>query len=164
MMCINLTIVNRVNIDTGRTNTEYIKESEKLEKVKKIAQDLLEHLREYEDVQSVPIMIALYREEEIASPVPGSYVARTYVQGSDMLIGDWEEVNEENVLFPSNYAKENFPDTNKVLEEFGQKIADYFPNYVGYIGNGFYVDNDLKRLNIHIPIEFNGSSEIVGFT
>lgn len=161
---IALKSVYRFETETGGPYTEDISESDMLEKGKKIAQDLLEHLREYEDVQSVPIMIALYREEEIASPVPGSYVAKTYVQGSDMLIGDWEEVNEENVLFPSNYAKENFPDTNKVLEEFGQKIADYFPNYVGYIGNGFYVDNDLKRLNIHIPIEFNGSSEIVGFT
>lgn len=143
---------------------ESISEELMLEKGKEIAQVILERLRNYEDIQNVPIMIALFREEERSSPVPGNFVAKTYVQASDMLITEWIDIDEENVLFPSEYARENFPETNTVLQEFGQKIATYFPNYVGYIGHGFYLDKELKRLKIKIPIEFNGASEIVGFT
>lgn len=161
---IALKSVYRFETESGGPFFEEIPDKLILEKGKEIAQVILERLREYEDVKEVPIMIALFREAEAASPVPGNYIAKTYVDGSDMLIREWETVHEANVLFPSEYAKENFPDTNNILQEFGQKIAEYFPNYVGYIGHGFYIKNDLKRLKIKIPIEFNGSSEIVGFT
>lgn len=161
---IALKSVYRFETSTAGPYFEPIPEEVMLEKGKEIAQVMLERLRSYEDVQNVPIMIALFREEERSSPTPGSFVAKTYVQGSDMLITEWEELKESNVLFPSRYARENFPETNTVLQEFGQKIANYFPNYVGYVGHGFYIDKDLKRLKIKIPIEFNGSSEIVGFT
>lgn len=163
-VAIALKSVYRFETATAGPYFEPISKELMLERGKEIAQTILEKLRGFEDVQSVPIMIALFQEEEQSSPVPGNFVAKTFVQGSDMLIGDWEEVKEENVLFPSDYARENYSDTNTVLQEFGQKIADYFPNYVGYVGHGFYVDKDLKRLKIKIPIEFNGSSEIVGFT
>lgn len=161
---IALKSVYRFDTPGGGPYFEPISEKAMLEEGKEIAQSILETLRGYEDIQNVPIMIALYREEERNSPVPGSFVAKTYVEGSDMLISDWDDVKEENVLFPSEYAKDNYSETNTVLQEFGQKIAEYFPNYVGYIGHGFYLDKNLKRLKITIPIEFNGSSEIVGFT
>lgn len=161
---IALKSVYRFNTEEAGPYFEYIPEEEMIEKGKEIAQVVLERLRSYEDVRSVPVMIALYREEERSSPVPGRFVAKTFVEGSNMLISNWEELNEDNVLFPSDYARDNYPETNGLLQEFGQKIAEYFPNYVGYVGHGFYLDNQLRSLKIKIPIEFNGASEIVGFT
>lgn len=131
---------------------------------KKIAQTVLERLRAMEDLNNVPIMIALYREEEHASPVPGNFVAKTYVPGSDMMIGDWEKTNEEYILFPSEQAKKKYFDDYEIVKSFGKEIATYFPNYVGYIGEGFYLDEELKKLSIEIPIEFFGGSEVIGFT
>src|SRR5699024_11822938 len=44
------------------------------------------------------------------------------------------------------------------------EIEDYFPNYVGITGDAFYVDEDLKKLSLELPIEFYGKVEVVGFT
>lgn len=51
-----------------------------------------------------------------------------------------------------------------MIKSFGQGIEEYFPNYVGYIGEGFYLNEDLDKLSIDIPIEFYGRAEVVGFT
>lgn len=140
-----------------------ISEKEMLKKGKEVAQTVLERVRTMEGLEDIPIMIALYREEAHTSPVPGNYVAKTFVDsGSE--IDEWETIDEEHVLFPSDHAEDMYFDTHDVLEAFGEEIANYFPNYVGYIGQGFYIDEELKRLTIEIPIEFHGSSEVVGFT
>jgi len=129
-----------------------------------VAQSLLEQLRQIEGLEDVDIMIALYREAEYSSPVPGHFFAKTTVEGSDMKIKDWEEINENHVLFPSEQGKEDYPEENDLLIEFGEEIDTYFPNYVGYIGEGFYENNELKKMKIEIPIEFYGESEVIGFT
>ncbi|MGC8074054.1 CamS family sex pheromone protein, partial [Salmonella enterica] len=40
----------------------------------------------------------------------------------------------------------------------------YFPNFVGVVGEGFYIDEELKKLTLEIPLEFYGKSEVTGFT
>lgn len=135
-----------------------------LKEGKEIAQTVLERLRAIDDINGVPIMIALYREEEQASPVPGNFVAKTTVAAHDMKIGDWEKTNEEYVLFPSEHAKKKYFDDYEIIKSFGKEISEYFPNYVGYIGEGFYLDEELKKLSIEVPIEFYGGAEVVGFT
>lgn len=129
-----------------------------------IAQTVLERLRQIEGLEDVPIMIALYREQEQASPVPGNYVAKTLVEGNDMTINDWQNTNEEYVLFPSDSAKQAYFDDYEIMNSFGNEISEYFPNYVGYIGEGFYINEDLNRLSIEVPIQFYSKGEILGFT
>lgn len=131
---------------------------------KEIAQTVLERMRQMDGLQNVPIMIALYREQEQASPVPGNYVAKTLVDGNDMSIKDWQNTNEEYVLFPSDSAKQKHFDDYDIVNSFGSDISEYFPNYVGYVGEGFYVNGDLKRLSIEVPIQFYSKGEILGFT
>jgi protein involved in sex pheromone biosynthesis len=129
-----------------------------------IAEKVLERLRKIEGLENVPIMIALYREAEQGSPVPGNFVAKTVVDDGKDTLGKWENIKEEYVLFPSNRAKKKYYDDAEVVSSFGKKISEYFPNYVGTIGEGLYIDEELKKLSIEIPIEFNGESEIIGFT
>src|SRR5699024_7985045 len=50
------------------------------------------------------------------------------------------------------------------VKTLGEKIEDYFPNYVGVSGDGFYIDEDLTRMTLEIPIEFYGKGEVIGFT
>lgn len=50
------------------------------------------------------------------------------------------------------------------MKAFSDKVAQYFPNFVGVVGRGFYVDNELSKLSIEIPIEFYGKGEVIGFT
>lgn len=143
---------------------EEIPFQEMMEQGKEIAQKVLEQLRSIEGLTNVPVFIALYREESQASPVPGNYVAKTLVPAGDFSIKDWESINEEYVLFPSDEGKEKYLEDHEIITSFGSEIASFFPNYVGVVGEGFYIDEELQTLTIEIPIEFNGSAEIVGFT
>src|SRR5699024_1017965 len=143
---------------------EDISKSEMLKKGKEAAQKILERVRKIEGMESVPILIELYWEEEQSSPVPGNFVARTYVQGGDRMIDDWEPIDEEHILFPSEEAEEKYFDDYQLMKNFGDEIAQFFPNYVGYVGDGFYINGELNRLTIEIPIEFYSKGEVTGFT
>src|SRR5690625_4796144 len=143
---------------------EDISKSEALEEGKRIAGVVAEYLREIEGLEQVPIMFALFQEEKQSSPVPGSFIAKTTVAEGSTELGKWETINEENVLFPSNEAKKNYNDDYQQVKTFSDKIATFFPNYVGIAGKGFYVDQNLTQLTIEVPIEFYGKGEVVGFT
>lgn len=148
----------------GASYYEKISKKEMLAEGKEVANKILEHLRETEELEGVPIMIGLFREEEKSSPIPGNYVAKTYVKGNEVAIGEWETINEEYVLLPSGHASKNFPEDHQKVKKFADKVSEYFPNYVGVIGEGFYVDETLQRLSLEIPMEFYGRGEVVGFT
>ena len=135
-----------------------------MEQANKIAQTIVERIREMEGLGDIPIMVAVYREEEQSSPVPGNFVAKTNVPGGKASIGDWETIKEENILFPSNEGKKKYFDDHEIVTSFGNEVSTYFPNYVGIIGKGFYINEELQKLTIEIPIEFYGKGEVLGFT
>lgn len=147
----------------GPTHYEEISEREMLEEGKKAAEKILNRVREIEALQNVPIMIALYREAEQSSPVPGNFVVKTLVE-EGATIEEWEEINENYVLFPSEESRENYFDDDQLIQNFSNDIVEYFPNYVGVVGEGFYVDDELKKLTLDIPLQFYGKSEVIGFT
>ncbi|ASK64269.1 hypothetical protein CFK37_02650 [Virgibacillus phasianinus] len=143
---------------------EEISEEEMLKHGKQMAQTILERLRKMEGLEDIPIMFALYREEKEGSPIPGNYVAKAGVKGSDMSIGDWEAIKEDYILFPSDEAKEKHYDDSQLVANFANEVAKFFPNYVGVIGEGFYIDDEMKKLTLEIPIEFYGKGEVIGFS
>jgi protein involved in sex pheromone biosynthesis len=149
--------------ETG-DHTYNISMNEMLTKGYEVAEDIVEYLRELEEVPDVPILIALYREEAEASPVPGNYVTKTVVNSGSSSIGEWEEIDEDYILFPSNEADDRYVSDAENFNNFGQEIAKFFPNYVGAIGSGFYVGGELQQLTIEVPIQFYGKAEVIGFT
>ncbi|MEI3613807.1 CamS family sex pheromone protein [Pseudogracilibacillus sp. SO30301A] len=164
---ISLKSVYRFQTETGGDYYyEKIPKKEMEEEGKKIAQQVLEAIREQdkEELKKVPIMIALFREEEQSSPVPGNFVAKTLVGEGEHTIDKWETINEENVLFPSDQANEKYNEDHQKVKTFSEKIADYFPNYVGVAGRGLYIEKNLTQLSIEVPIEFYGKGEVIGFT
>lgn len=162
---IALKSVYRYQLEQGGDYFYYdISMNEMLAKGYEVAESVVERLRESEDVPDVPILIALYREEAQNSPVPGNYVTKTLVPSGEKKIGNWEDIDEEYVLFPSNEARDKYLTDYENFNNFGNKIADFFPNYVGAIGSGFYVDGELQQLTIEVPIEFYGKAEVIGFT
>lgn len=157
----------QVQTDDEKTHGPYyeqIPEKEMLKQGKEAAQIILERLRAKESLNDVPIMITLYKEEKQEHPVPGNYIAKTVIPAQDMLIGDWESINEKNLLFPSKEAAKDHSKDEELFDAFADEIARFFPNYVGIIGEGFYVDDELKKISMLIPMEFQGSGEITGFT
>src|SRR5699024_12322208 len=79
---------------------------------------VLERIRKMEGLEDVPVMIALYREESQDSPVPGNFIASTNVSGGDSSIKEWEDIDEEYVLFPSDDAKDDHFETYKFINKF----------------------------------------------
>lgn len=141
-----------------------ISQAEAEKKGEKIAADLAKELREMKGLEEVPFMIALYQEESISSQVPGNFIKQTNVKKGSNKLGKWEGIQEKYILFPSSEGKKEHLDDYEKVNKFGNSVAEYFPNYVGVIGEGLYIDDNLTELTINIPIEFYGKNEIVGFT
>src|SRR5699024_5178715 len=64
----------------------------------------------------------------------------------------------------SSEASKDHAADEELFNAFAEDIADFFPNYVGVIGQGFYIDDDLREISMLIPMDFEGSGEITGFT
>lgn len=162
---ISLKSVYRFQVEPGGPNYyEKIPKPEMMKEGKKIAQEVLKEIRQQEGLEDVNVMIGLFREEEQSSPVPGNFVAKTVVGQGENEIGKWEEIQEEHILFPSENGKDKYYDDHQKVKTFSDRIAEYFPNYVGVAGEGFYIDQNLTRLTLEVPLEFYGKGEVIGFT
>lgn len=148
----------------GDTFETKIPEQEMISEGKKIAEIVLERLRKQDELANVPITIALFKQEKSSSVVPGNFVAYTHVGKGKNSISNWKDLNEKYYLFPSETAKEEHRDDNTFFLNFKQDVEEYFPNFNGVIGRGFYIDDQLTELKIEIPIQFYGKTEAIGFT
>ncbi|GGM29039.1 putative lipoprotein YerH [Paraliobacillus quinghaiensis] len=148
----------------GLTYYEDIDIDTMLSEANRVAKEVVNRLRAREELAEVPIMIAVYREAARNDLVPGNFVRKATVEGGSTSIGEWQAIDEEYVLFPSNEAEDKDPDMAANLDDFKKDIADYFPNYVGVIGKGFYIDDQLQKLTLEIPVQFSGKAEVNGFT
>ncbi|SEM92685.1 Protein involved in sex pheromone biosynthesis [Mesobacillus persicus] len=131
---------------------------------KKIAQEVVKRLRTMEELKNIPITIALFEQKSRSSVVPGNFFAFAEVDKSSTNIGSWQNVKEKYVLFPSDTAQKNHREDMTWFQNFKQDVEEYFPNFNGVVGKGFYLDDQLQQLSISIPIQFYGKSEAIGFT
>ena len=90
-------------------------------------------------------MIALYKQAPKSSIVPGNFIAKTDVKAGSADIGSWDTIKEENVFFPSDNAKSSYKDDSERFDRFKTKVEDYFPNYTGVVGKGFYKNGNLQN-------------------
>jgi len=131
---------------------------------KKIAQEVIKRLRNMDELKQVPITIALFEQKSRSSVVPGNFFAFAEVGKGSSEIGGWQEVKEKYILFPSDTALQNHREDMTWFQNFKQDVEEYFPNFNGVVGKGFYLDDQLQTLSISIPIQFYGKSEAIGFT
>ncbi|PAD35706.1 CamS family sex pheromone protein [Terribacillus saccharophilus] len=143
---------------------EEIPEDKMLAQANEMSKKIVERMRSIDGLSDVPIHITVYQEAKKESVVPGSFVAETTVDKGSSSVGDWDKIDEKNVLFPSDDANENYPDESQYISAFTTKVASFFPNYTGMVGRGFYQNDELKKLTIDIPIQFEGNAEVVAFT
>ncbi|WP_027963940.1 CamS family sex pheromone protein [Halalkalibacillus halophilus] len=152
------------SVADGPSYTTTIGDDRLMEFGQETADTVLQRLRNLEGLQDVPILLTLYKENDRGAMVPGNFLAKTVVEPNDMQTGEWESVDEKYVLFPSNEADEDHHEHSEMMAEFTREVEEYFPNYTGVIGKGFYVDDTLNELSINIPIEFHSKQEVIGFT
>lgn len=130
---------------------------------KKMAEEVLKRMRSMKGLGNVPITIALFEQKGKNDVVPGNFFAYA-VSDKGNSLGDWKKVDEKYVLFPSEEAEKNHRDDLTFYMRFKDDIEEYFPNYNGVIGRGFYKDGQLVDMKIEIPVQMFGEAEIIGFT
>ncbi|PGL70858.1 CamS family sex pheromone protein [Bacillus sp. AFS055030] len=141
-----------------------IPQDEMIKQGKAIAQEILTRVRKMDEFKDIPITFAIFRQQSQSSVVPGNYVAMTSVSGNDFSISNWDKINEKYYLFPSAAATADHRDDAMKMVNFKSDIENYFPNYTGVVGTGFYKDNELIQLKIDIPMQFYGKAEVIAFT
>lgn len=130
----------------------------------KMAAEVVKRLRSIKGLEKVPIVVGLFAEQPKNSLVSGHYFSTTEVKKDSTKLGDWEDVNEKYILFPSSAAEKNNRNDYTIFNNFKAEIQEYFPNYTGVIGNGYYIEDQLTELKIQMPVQFYGKAEIIGFT
>lgn len=134
------------------------------QKGKEIAQEVITRLRARPELSEIPIVIGLFKQEARNSIVPGTYFAYSVSDGGQNGLGDWQEIDEVYVTLPTSLQDEYYRDLNTAFQKFKQEIDQYFSNYTSVIGSGYYRNKELRKIMIEIPIQFYGSTEIIGFT
>ncbi|MCT8136653.1 CamS family sex pheromone protein [Anaerobacillus sp. CMMVII] len=138
-------------------------EEEIFEEGKRIAIEVLNRVRERDNLANVPIMIALYKEERRQSIVPGTFMALTVIEPGKR-IEKWETVSDAHYFFPSRQATTDFREEATRFDNFKQDIDGFFDNYVGIVGRGRYKNNQIQELTIDINLQTNGKAEIIAMT
>lgn len=131
---------------------------------KKMAEEVLQRVRQIKGLKDVPVTIALFEQQPRTSVVPGSFFAYAKAEKGSNKLGGWEDISEKYVLFPSSTAEKNHRDDLTAFLNFKQDVETYFPNFNGVIGKAFYAQDQLQEINIDIPIQFYGKAEGIGFT
>lgn len=146
----------------GAEQKVVISDSDIEENGKKIAEQMIGELRKVKGLESVPITIGLFKQQDQSSVIPGNYFAYATAKGGTSL--DWHKVDEEYVLFPSTKASEKHRDDYQQFETFKDNVGDYFSNYNGIIGTALYIDNELTEMKIDVTMQFYGKTEVIGFS
>ncbi|MEN0648069.1 CamS family sex pheromone protein [Caldifermentibacillus hisashii] len=129
---------------------------------KRIAEELMGQLRKIKGLESVPITIGLFKQQDKTSIVPGNYFACGTANSGTSL--EWNKVEEEYVLFPSTDATEKHRDDAQQFDMFKNNVSQYFPNYNGIVGRALYINNELNKISIDVTMQFYGKTEVIGFS
>src|SRR5690625_4094046 len=70
---------------------EDISKKQMLKKGYELADTIVERMRGMEGLEDIPIMVAIYREAEQSSPIPGNFVARGFVDSDSDSVKKWED-------------------------------------------------------------------------
>jgi protein involved in sex pheromone biosynthesis len=143
------------------TGSVKLDKDEVVAKAKESIKPIVEKIRAEHDV---PIMFTLFLEQPRQSVVPGNFVASTIVEKGKSSPESWKDLNEKYIAFPSSAADEEYPAEAEKFDDFTREIQDFFPNFVGVIGTGFYKQDELSQLKVEIPIQFYSKSEVISFT
>ncbi|WP_245638988.1 CamS family sex pheromone protein [Priestia koreensis] len=159
--------MNPVNsyVEADGTPQEEITSRAKLQdEGQKIANQVVERMRKMKGLENVPINIALFEEKPNSSKVPGSFIAAGTSNEGSVQVDGWSKIDEEYALFPSTQASDEHSVHATKFNNFKKQIEKYFPNFTSAVGQGFYKDGSLQKLDITIEVQFKGKGELVGFT
>lgn len=131
---------------------------------KEIAQELLLRLREIPGLEEVPITLALYQEQPRGSIIPGSFISMTTVDKGESTIEEWEDIDEQFLIFPSSEARETYPNIANNFNEFTEDVEEFFGTTVGVVGKARVKADMIEELVIELNLQSHGKAEIIALT
>ena len=147
----------------GATFEEQLTQAQIEENGKKIAEEVVNRMRQIDGLADIPIVVGLFKQNSRNAVVPGTYFTYSTAP-SGKNVSDWKPIDEEYILFPPAQSEEKDRDLDTIFRNFKQDVEKYFSNYTGVIGTGYFKDKQLQKWTITIPIQFYGTSEVIGFT
>ena len=129
-----------------------------------MAEEVVKKMRTIEGLSEVPIVVGLFKQQSRNEIVPGNYFATAVAGKGQPLPTAWKKVNETYLTLPASSATDNYRKINTKFSNFKQEIDKYFPSYVNVVGTAYHRDGNLKSLKIELPVQFYGTSEMIGFT
>ncbi len=147
----------------GATFEEQLTQAQIEENGKKIAEEVVNRMRQIDGLADIPIVVGLFKQNSRNAVVPGTYFTYSTAP-SGKNVSDWKPIDEEYILFPTAQSEEKYRDLDTIFRNFKQDVEKYFSNYTGVIGTGYFKDKQLQKWTITIPIQFYGTSEVIGFT
>ena len=152
------------NTSDGATYEESVPQAQLDKEGKRMADEIVKRLREKEGMKDVPIMVGLFKQNTRGAIAPGTYFSYGVAPGGQGAVANWNSVNEEYVIFPSSNTEEKYRAIDTKFRNFKQDVEEYFSNFTSVIGTGFYQEDQIRKMQIDIPIQFYGSAEVIGFT
>ncbi|EON74404.1 CamS family sex pheromone protein [Lysinibacillus sphaericus] len=148
----------------GEYYEEPIPEAALIEQGKKMAAEIVSRMRSRDELKDVPIVVGLFKQQARNEIIPGAYFTYGVAKEGQSDLGDWQAIDEEYVMFPTDESLDVYRDVSNNFKNFKQDVDKYFANYTSVIGTGFYQNKKIQKLKIEIPIQFFGTAEIRGFT
>lgn len=119
------------------------------------------YIRSLNDMEDMPIYIALYVTNPSDAVLPGRYIADGYFTARG---GQFSLNNEQWVLFPSAQATSIDAGLADKFNALKTRITEFIPESVGVVGEARYVDNQTDFLRLTLTIQAKTYSEIRGLT
>lgn len=148
----------------GEYYEEPIDEAELVKQGKKMAAEIVARLRTRDELKDIPIVVGLFKQQARNKIIPGTYFSYGVAKAGQNDIDEWQGIDEEYVLFPTDDSQDVYRKVSKNFQNFKQDIDKYFSNYTSVIGKGFYRNKEIQKLMIEVPIQFFGTTEVIGFT
>ncbi|KRK45558.1 CamS family sex pheromone protein [Dellaglioa algida] len=136
------------------------------EKGKEAANKVVARLRKTKGVSdSVPIMVAMYKQASNDSLVGGSFYAYAVNKNGKTTIDSWKDVSITSYTFPTT-SSATTPNTNDetTFTNFKTEVQSFFPNLAGVTAQVQYKNKAITGMHINITSQFYSETEIVSFT
>lgn len=107
---------------------------------------------------NIPVYVALYNKNSSDETLPGTYFKQAYFESKTT--GNFEDVNEAWVLFPTSTATKLDGTTATSFDRFKSTFKDVMPQDVAIVGKGHYYNGTIKELRISVTLHARSAGEV----
>lgn len=148
-------------IEYGAEFETKISRDDLLAEGKKMADKIVQRLRETEGIGDIPIVVGIFEQTSKDNLAGGVYVSEAISQDGSTSLQDWTTINQEKVIFPTGGGESNELSS---FENFKAEIENFFPNLSGVTAEALYTDDQIVNMKVSINTQFYGESEVIAFT